>query len=145
MNDKPDLPMILILVSDLFFAVSIEETCRKLQLFPQALDAHNLDQTIGKGSEKDRNQRFLEFINQVRPAMMIVDLNKNDLPWREWIALVKSSPAGAGLPVLCFGPHINTLLMNAGHEAGADVVVARSRFMGSMEELIVKYARKREV
>ncbi len=76
-----------------------------------------------------------------QPALLLFDLNNAAIPWREWIAALKSSAATRRIPVLCFGPHEDTATMRAAHDAGADVVLARSRFTADMPNLFTRYAR----
>ncbi len=142
MNEKPDLPVILALVSDVYFMVAIEDGGRKLEYDVRVLDAHSQHNLLGPGSENDRNPIFLEYMRHLQPALVIVDLNVSDLPWKEWISRLKLSPATRAIPVVCFGPHVNTALLVSAREAGADAVMARSRFMSGMGEVIKKYARR---
>jgi len=76
-----------------------------------------------------------------QPALLLFDLNNDTIPWREWIAALKSSAATRRVPVLCFGPHEDTATMKAAHDAGADAVLARSRFTAEMPALFTRYAR----
>lgn len=85
---------------------------------------------------------LLEQLTLKRPSLIIFDLNNHEIPWREWIVLIKTSPATRRIPVLCFGSHRDVNVMNVARAAGADAVVARSQFVGALGELIQKYAHR---
>ena len=79
-----------------------------------------------------------------QPDLLIFDLGNDNVPWREWIAAIKSSPATRRIPVLCYGPHVDVETMEAARDLGADAVVARSRFTSALPELIQKHAVTRD-
>jgi len=83
---------------------------------------------------------LLDKLTQWGPALIIFDLDNGAIPWREWLAMIKTVPSTRRIPVLCFGPHTNLEVMSAAKEAGADAVLARSRFVSEMPALIQKYA-----
>jgi hypothetical protein len=72
---------------------------------------------------------------------LLFDLNNAAIPWRAWIAALKSSAATRRIPILCFGPHEDVATMTAARDAGADAVLARSRFTADMPALFQRYAR----
>ena len=85
--------------------------------------------------------RLFEEIVRIQPALMLFDLNNADIPWREWIALLKSAAATRRIPIMCFGPHEDVDAVTAARSAGADVVLGRSRFTSDMPALLQRYAR----
>jgi predicted metal-dependent hydrolase len=73
-----------------------------------------------------------------QPALLIFDMANRSIPWRDWLAVLKSSPATRRLPVICYGPHVDKVALAdaAGMVAEADAVVPRSKFFSAMPELI---------
>jgi CheY-like chemotaxis protein len=84
---------------------------------------------------------LLDELTRLQPALIIFDLSNAAIPWREWIALIKSVPATRRIPVICFGSHVNVETMKDAKGRGADAVLARSRFISNLASLIEKYAR----
>jgi CheY-like chemotaxis protein len=84
---------------------------------------------------------LLDKLTRWRPALIVFDLNNAEIPWKQWVALIKSVPATRRIPVLCFGSHKDVDSFRAAKEAGADAVLARSRFVAELAELIQRYAR----
>ena len=144
MNEKSESPKILALVRDVYFLAAIEGACRRLGYELAEWDAHSQNYPLDLPASEDKNYSFLEFASRLQPSLVIVDLNLPGLPWKEWISLLKSSPETSHLPILCFGPHVNTALLEEARRAGADAVLARSRFMSGMGEVIGKYMRRRD-
>jgi predicted metal-dependent hydrolase len=84
---------------------------------------------------------LLDLLSAWHPALIIFDLDNAFIPWREWIPLIKSSPATRRLALVCFGSHKDGNSMQAAKARGADAVLASSRFMIDLPNLISKYAR----
>lgn len=140
-------PWIVAFVADLFFSTRIEYAGRRLgypaiiietadQIGPpdsQPLDRQFAEHLIGRGAT------LIDQLTQWKPGLIIFDLGNSDIPWREWIPLITSVPATRRFPVLCFGSHVDVDTMRAAKEAGAREVVARSRFVHDMQDLIQKH------
>jgi CheY-like chemotaxis protein len=75
-------------------------------------------------------------------VLLLFDLGNEAIPWQKWMARLKSSPATRRIPILCYGSHVNVETMKAAKDAGADAVLARSRFTADMPNLLKKYARQ---
>jgi len=80
-----------------------------------------------------------EEITALQPILILIDLGVAEIQWESWIRAVKSNPATAHIPVLCFGSHMDVDIFRGAHQAGADQVVARSRFFSSMPDLWRKF------
>ncbi len=146
-------PLILGFVADLIFAVKIEQAAARMnfrvkwieragQIAPQGEDPdHNLpgEGQLGEPLEGP-GANLLDLITLDRPALIIFDLSNSHIPWRRWIALVKSVPSTRRIPLICYGSHVDVQTLNAARSAGADAVLARSRFTSDLPELIQKYA-----
>jgi hypothetical protein len=83
---------------------------------------------------------LIDELTDMQPSLIIFDLSNPQIPWRDWIALIKSVPATRRLPVLCFGSHKDVDAIRAARDAGADVVLARSRFVQELPRLIEQFA-----
>jgi predicted metal-dependent hydrolase len=146
-------PLILGFVADLMFAVKIEQIVTKLdyrvkwieragQITPQDDDSSQMVPGESQFAEtlSGPGTNLLDLITLDRPALIIFDLSNAQIPWRRWIALVKSVPSTRRIPVICFGSHVEVETMQAARSAGADAVLARSRFSADLPGLIHKYA-----
>ena len=142
-------PAIVAFVADLYFISRIEQTAAGLGFDvhwiekAESIDEHHFtpperqyaEHLVGPGAE------LIEMLTSLHPGLIIFDLNNTFVPWRRWIALIKSAPATRRLPVLCFGSHKDVQAFQTAKSAGADAVVARSRFTTDLPGLINKYAR----
>lgn len=88
-----------------------------------------------------REGRLFDQMTLWQPALLLFDLNNAAIPWREWIAALKSAAATRRIPVMCFGSHMDIDTMKAARSVGADAVLARSRFTADMPALFQRYAR----
>jgi predicted metal-dependent hydrolase len=84
---------------------------------------------------------LIDRITRLRPALIVFDLGSEQIPWREWVALIKSVPATRRYPLICFGSHVDAQTLKEARERGANAVFARSHFFSHLPELIQKYAR----
>lgn len=147
MPDKS--PLIVGFVSDLLFAVKMENAAQRLgyqvvwigDAAELGDDAPPLPHPVPGERLFGRAGKMVEQLVRWQPALLIFDLTNDKIPWREWIANLKSSPATRRLPILCFGPHVDGETAQIAQDVGADVVVARSRFAAALPELIEKHAR----
>ena len=109
--------MILALVDDLFFSSKISETARQLNR-PLRL-------------VKDRAQTLIEL--EACPEKLIVDLNAKCNPTEVIREVRQLRPA---LPIVAFGSHVQTELLQAARDAGCEQVVARSYFSSHLPEIL---------
>jgi uncharacterized protein len=148
-NEKLNLPLIVGFVSDLMFTPRIANVVRHLNYdikwieSPADLGAQSTElppETRGESLHGQEGQLF-ESLTAWQPALLLFDLNNNAIPWRRWIALLRSSAATRRIPILCFGSHMDVAAMTDAKNAGADAVLARSRFTANMPDLIQQYAK----
>jgi len=146
---QENTPLIVGFVSDLMFTPRITNVARHLNYdikwieSPIDLGTQTTDlqaETRGESLHGQEGQLF-ENLTAWQPALLLFDLNNNAIPWRRWVALLRSSAATRHLPILCFGSHMDVEAMSDAKQAGADAVLARSRFTANMPELIQKYAK----
>jgi hypothetical protein len=142
-------PLIVAFVADLMFSTRIAKAAdfagfgvRWIETADQ-LGAADLEATPERPGESLYGREGLLFarITQWQPALLLFDLNNEAIPWRQWIASLKSSAATRRIPILCFGPHEDVTAMTAARDAGADAVLGRWRFTSDMPGLFQRYAR----
>lgn len=139
-------PLVLVLVSDLFFNVQIENALRPLgyevRLIErgEAAGAHAPPQPTEPLSGP--SARFVAQVVEWQPALILVELSSTSIPWPHWIAALKSSAATRRIPVLAFGPHVDLALRTQALNVGCDEVVAKSRLVTALPELVAKLARQ---
>lgn len=145
-EDGPAL--IVAFVADLMFASKIESVAGqlnyRLRWIERAGQVAPFDPDIPPQQVAEHlhgpGAVLLDELTLDRPALIIFDLGNADIPWRRWIPLLKSVPSTRRIPVLCFGSHVDVTTMQAARSAGADAVLARSRFASDLPALIEKYA-----
>jgi DNA-binding NtrC family response regulator len=115
---RADTP-VLLLDSDLFFAVKIRDTL-----------AH-----AGYATHQARTlPDFVRLLADRRPALAIVNTAARGLDWRAAIAAAR----GAGVPVLAFGAHVDLETQAAARAAGATRVVSNSRLAGDLPGIVAR-------
>lgn len=148
MSDPRPNPLLLGFVADLMFVSKIEQAASYLgfavrwvenadQIAPASPDVpwrQPGEHLVGRGAA------LLAALVEWQPALIVVDLSNDQVPWRRWVPLIKSAPATRRFPVICFGSHVDVETMQAAKSAGADAVLARSRFASDLPGLIQKYA-----
>jgi predicted metal-dependent hydrolase len=146
--------LILTLVSDLFFAVQIENAIRGLgyrlkriesgeQIEPEPPGPATTEHGWAYLGEPltGRGAGFVARLVEWQPALVIVELMSTLIPWADWVAAMKSSPATRRIPVLAYGPHTNLELRAKAVAAGCDEILAQGRLVSALPELITKHAR----
>lgn len=142
-------PLILGLVSDLFFTVQIENAVKALGYRVQWIERGEDVEPDQAGPARTRlgepltgpGSGFIARLVEWQPALVVVELSSTAIPWPEWIAALKSSAATRRIPVVAFGPHADLTLSTRAIDVGCDAVIAKSRFVSALPELIQKYAR----
>ena len=157
MHEPKQTQLIVGFVSDLMFSTKIANVAQHLGFQMEWVEtavsaalgagisvspaAQNLSRTQPGEALHGREGVLFEKITAWQPALLLFDLTNDQIPWQRWIAVLKSSPATRRLPILCFAPHKNGTDIEAARAAGADKVVARSKFVRDMPDLLQSYAR----
>jgi CheY-like chemotaxis protein len=134
-------------VADLMFTTQIERVARHLGFqmrWIESAESFGTDTAAERPGEPvfGRNATMINQISAWQPALILVDLGNDAIPWQKWIAILKSSPATRRIPILCFGSHVEVDTLQSARHAGADKVVSRGRFTSAMPELIANTAHK---
>ena len=147
-SDTPK-PLVVAFVADLMFTMRIQQVIDHLGY--QVIWIETADQLDSLGIRKTpeplgemlhgQEGRLFEQVAMWQPALLLFDLNNAAIPWRDWIAALKSAAATRRVPIMCFGSHEDVSTMSAAKSAGADAVLARSRFTADMPALLQRYAR----
>ncbi|MDX1415907.1 MAG: DUF309 domain-containing protein [Candidatus Promineifilaceae bacterium] len=148
MNTNFQSPLVVAFVADLMFTTRISSTIHYLGWRihwiedKSDLGAYSAAPKVGFSEqlEGQLGELFLR-LAEWQPALLLFDLANEAIPWQEWIAALKSSPATRRIPVMTYGPHTNVALMESAKKVGADLVLARSRFTADMPKLFQKHAR----
>jgi hypothetical protein len=148
MPETEKLPLIVGFIADLIFQAKVEVAAEKLGF--QVRWIESAEQLAPGEAEVARKQLgealegagavLIDQLTTWRPALLIFDLGNQGVPWRHWVALLKTSAATRRLPVLCYGPHVNSEALQAAQAAGANSVVTRSRLVDNLPSLIQQYA-----
>lgn len=143
-------PTIMIFVADLLFGSKIETTARHLGyevlLTPTAAsiapDAPLADETPRPGEAiHGRAGALTSLIVAQQPALLIFDLDNEQIPWRKWLASLKSSPATRRIPALCYAAHIHKELLEQAKQHGADKVVSRGELSANLPDILPELVR----
>ncbi len=111
---------ILALEKDLFFAVKIRDTLRH----------HDIEaRTVRTLAAFEQG---LALSGEERPALVIVNIATQGIDWEEAIRKARA----AGYPVLAFGSHMDLDARARALAAGAQRVVANSKFASDMPGLV---------
>jgi DNA-binding response OmpR family regulator len=111
---------ILALEKDLFFSVKIRDT----------LQHHGWMVTTARTLSAFEQRLLAE--RDEKPAMVIINISTKGVDWEKAIRLARAQ----GLPVLAFGSHMDLEARTKALAAGAQKVVANSKFTRDMVTLV---------
>jgi len=143
--------ILLSLISDLFFSVQIENAAKVLgwewvniedpsQIQSQpALVGQERAPTTSQNSVLGHN--FITYVADLAPSLIVVELSSQSLPWESWLIAAKTSPATRRIPVVGFGPHVDTALRAKALAAGCEVVVTKGQFTSRMLDILRENVR----
>jgi DNA-binding NarL/FixJ family response regulator len=81
-------------------------------------------------------EEILTQARELKPALVIIDLNSTKADPVSTIAALKADPALSGIRAIGFASHVHTDLIAAARSAGADQVLPRSAFAGNLAEIL---------
>jgi hypothetical protein len=144
-----EAPLILGLVSDVFFIAPIESAAQvagyRVRWIERggAIEPEDVPHARGPAEPvQGRGAAFIARVVEWQPALVMVELSSPAIPWPQWIASLKSSPATRRIPVIAFGPHTDLELWARAKDAGCDVIVAKSALLRDLPGLMAKHARR---
>jgi len=121
----PEQPKkIVAVLNDLFFTVKINESAKRAG-FPITFvksEPDVLAQAAGK------------------PALFIFDLNFSGIDPLALIRKLKSDAETKGITVIGYVSHVQGELKQAAHEAGCDMVLARSAFSQNLPQILKRHS-----
>ena len=115
---------IVAVLEDLFFTVKINESAKRAGFPIQFVK-----------SEKDVLEKAAE-----HPALIILDLNFSGIDPLGLIAKLKSSEATKAISLIGYLSHVQGDLKQAAHEAGCDMVLARSAFSQNLPQILKRHS-----
>jgi uncharacterized protein len=135
-------PLLVGFVADLIFQVKIEKAAERLNYQVKWIERPSqLTLLTPYPVQLNLEEILIERMSAWQPALIIIDLGTQEIPWRSWMASIKSSPATRRIPIICYGAHKDAESLKAARRSGADLVLTRSRFVIELAELIQKYGR----
>ena len=113
---------VLAVLQDLLFTVKIADAAKRNGLGVQFVKTH--DEAIAAAQDQ--------------PLLIIMDLNANLDP----VELIRELKAGetSKVPVIAFVSHVQGELKQQAHDAGADMVMARSAFSTNLPQILRRHA-----
>jgi DNA-binding NarL/FixJ family response regulator len=114
--------MVLVAVDDLLFSSKIRATAKQA----------GVELTFARSPEE-----ILEQARTKNPSLAIFDLNSGKTDPIATITALKSDPALASIRTIGFASHVHTELITAARRAGADSVLPRSAFAGTLADILL--------
>jgi len=115
---------VLAVVEDLLFTVKISDAAKRVGLEVEFLK-----------SEKDVLEKAHE-----RPLLIIIDLNCGCVEPIQVISKLKTAPETKSISLIGFLSHVQGELKQKAHEAGANIVMARSAFSQNLQQILKRHA-----
>jgi CheY-like chemotaxis protein len=115
---------VLAVLDDLFFTVKINESAKRAGLPVEFVK-----------SEQDVLEKA-----KSHPALIILDLNYAGVDPLSLVQRLKSEPETRGISVLGYVSHVQGELKQKAHEAGCNMVLARSAFSQNLPQILKRHA-----
>ena len=119
-------PVILAAVDDLFFAVKITDTAKKVGAQVRFV-------------KTDKELMAAATAPEYKPSLIILDLNSPAMKPLSTIAKLKSDRELKKTSIIGFLSHVQGELKQKAHEAGCDMVLARSAFSQNLPNLLRRH------
>jgi hypothetical protein len=139
-------PVILALAEDLILIARLEDIAGSLGFRVISPKSAENDDGIKPGEaqlavEAD-DSAFVQLLIDRLPSLVLVDLTSSKYPWKRWIQLIKAT---VNIPVVAFGPHVDSDALKLSKDLGADKVISRGKFRKSMADIVQDWAKPRSV
>ncbi|HTP87529.1 MAG TPA: hypothetical protein VMJ34_11275 [Bryobacteraceae bacterium] len=115
---------VLVVVEDLLFTVKISDAAKRAGLTAEFVK-----------SEADVFDRVKD-----KPRLIILDLNANSVEPLKLISALKSDDNTKGISLIGYLSHVQGELKQQAHDAGADMVMARSAFSQNLPQILKRHA-----
>ena len=116
---------ILAVVDDLLFTVKINDAAKRVGLEVEFLK-----------SERD----VLDKAADEKPLLIILDLNNNSVEPLDLISKLKAHGDLKKISLIGYLSHVQGELKQRAHEAGANIVMARSAFSQNLQQILKRHA-----
>jgi PleD family two-component response regulator len=116
---------ILAVVDDLFFNVKISDAAKRAGLL-----------SVFFKTEKE----VIEAAKANPPLLLIIDLNANSIKPVELIEHFKAHEDLKRVTIISFVSHVQGELKQRAHDAGANMVLARSAFSSSLPQILKRHS-----
>lgn len=120
----PNKKKIVAILSDLMFIAKIQEAAKRVGL--EAVFVKTQDDAIEKAKDE--------------PAVIILDLNANNLEPLDVIEKLKADDVTSKISLVGYVSHVQVDLKMAAQQKGCDVVLARSAFSQNLPTILRRYA-----
>ncbi len=127
-------PILLAFVADLSASTRIDNACQALGYEVQVIESMN--------GQPDLQSTLKERVTRLRPALIIFDMNNEQIPWKAAISLLQSDPAIRRIPLICYGSHIAESQIQTAQDTGVQAVYEQAYFFSSLPKLVQKHARR---
>ncbi len=153
-NELDGTPRLVVISDDFFLIPRLEDAGRRLGYRVVVVDRPEVLGAEGEPAPRaipltepleGADAVFIRQVRELHPALIIFDLASGQLPWERWIQTLKTSAATRRIPILAFGPHVETGALERAKRAGSDHVVTRGRLQASLPELIQRHARPQDL
>jgi len=122
---KREKKKILAVVDDLLFTVKISDAAKRVGLEVEFLK-----------SERD----VLDKATQEKPLLIILDLNNGSVDALKLISKLKTNGDLKPISLIGYLSHVQGELKQKAHDAGANIVMARSAFSQNLQQILKRHA-----
>lgn len=98
-----------------------------------------LDAMEAEGIKAIRAEEIFVKAQELRPDLIIIDLNLNGIEAPSLINKLRSYNATKRIPIVCYSPHVMADQMKAALSAGANEVLPNSKMTSRMHQILGKY------
>ena len=98
-----------------------------------------LDRLDVEGIKAIRSDDIFTKAHDLKPDLIIIDLNLNGIEAPSLINKLRSYSATSKIPIVCYSPHVLADQMKAALSAGADEVYPNSQMTSRMGKILGKY------
>ncbi|MGD8923004.1 MAG: response regulator [Candidatus Zixiibacteriota bacterium] len=98
-----------------------------------------LDTLEAEGIKAIRSDEIFTKAQELKPDLIIIDLNLNGIEAPALINKLRSYGATEKIPIVCYSPHVMAEQMKAATTAGATEVLTNSKMTSKMGKILGKY------